>query len=61
MPLICSPFSGSAFSHDVGSKNTFVFVSPAEDEESLCGTLGVAVHSARLQQPACGSHDCNAD
>lgn len=34
------------------------FLSPVKDEESLCGTLGVAVHSARgLQQPACRSHD----
>lgn len=32
----------------------FVCVSPAEEKESLCGTLGVAIHSAcDLQQPAC--------
>lgn len=54
--------SSSGFSNDLGSKNTFLFVSPAEDEESLCGTLGVAVHSARgLQQPACRSRDRHSD
>lgn len=29
-------------------------LSPVEDEEALCGTLGVAIHAAcGLQQPAC--------